>query len=93
MASLLDTLFSIDFSPFSLQVVLLARDTPTNHPAVKELGLDLALWQPLIVDRQFVDWLVKHPSDQVGCLVMMPQSTSNDDRPKEKLRARQPMGT
>jgi regulator of nonsense transcripts 1 len=48
-----------------LQVVLLARDTPPNHPAAKELGLDLALWQPLIMDRQFVDWLVKHPSDQV----------------------------
>lgn len=46
--------------------MLLARDTPAGAPAVKELGLDLALWQPLIVDRQFVDWLVKHPSDQVG---------------------------
>ena len=46
-------------------MVLLARDTPPNHPAAKELGLDLALWQPLIMDRQFVDWLVKHPSDQV----------------------------
>jgi RNA helicase (UPF2 interacting domain) len=54
-----------------LQVVLLARDTPPNHPAAKELGLDLALWQPLIMDRQFVDWLVKHPSDQVH----IPRST------------------
>jgi len=46
-------------------VVLLARDTPAGAPAVKELGLDLALWQPLITDRQFVDWLVRHPADQV----------------------------
>jgi len=42
-----------------------ARDTPANAPAVRELDLDLSLWQPLIVDRQFVAWLVKEPTEQV----------------------------
>ncbi len=27
--------------------------------------MDLSLWQPLIEDRAFVPWLIKHPSDQV----------------------------
>ena len=59
-------------------MVLLARDTPPNHPAAKELGLDLALWQPLIMDRQFVDWLVKHPSDQVHPPFLPPGSAHRD---------------
>lgn len=42
-----------------------ARDTAPNAAAVKELDLDLSLWQPLIVDRQFVSWLVKEPTEQV----------------------------
>ncbi len=41
------------------------RDTPANAPGLKELSLDLSLWQPLIEDRAFVPWLIKHPSDQV----------------------------
>ena len=32
---------------------------------MRELDLDLSLWQPLIVDRQFVSWLVKEPTEQV----------------------------
>lgn len=31
---------------------------------IKDLDLDLSLWQPLIEDRQFVPWLVKVPSEQ-----------------------------
>ena len=42
-----------------------ARDTPPNSPAVRELNLDLSLWQPIVVDRQFVSWLVKEPTEQV----------------------------
>ena len=48
-----------------LSSFLQARDTPPNAAAVKELNLDLSLWQPLIVDRQFVSWLVKEPTEQV----------------------------
>jgi len=29
-------------------VVLLARDTPANHPTIKDLNLDLTEWQPII---------------------------------------------
>ena len=49
--------------PFLLPaVVLLARDTAAGAPALKDLDVDMAAWQPLIEDRAFVDWLVKHPS-------------------------------
>lgn len=44
-------------------VVLLARDTPPNHPAIRDLGLDLAHWSPVIEDRQFVPWLIREPAD------------------------------
>ena len=40
------------------------RDTAPSAPGLKELALDLTLWQPLIEDRAFVPWLVKHPSNQ-----------------------------
>lgn len=49
----------------SYRSYLQSRDTPPNAAAVKELDLDLSLWQPLIVDRQFVSWLVKEPTEQV----------------------------
>ena len=49
-----------------------ARDTAPNAAAVKELDLDLSLWQPLIVDRQFVSWLVKEPTEQVPSLHTAP---------------------
>lgn len=45
-------------------VVLLARDTPPNAPAVKDLGVDMAQWQPIVEDRMFVPWLVKPPGDE-----------------------------
>lgn len=52
---------------FTLQaentMVLLARDTPANAPAIRDLGLDLLLWQPIIEDRAFVPWLVAAPTE------------------------------
>ncbi|KAI8467101.1 MAG: P-loop containing nucleoside triphosphate hydrolase protein [Monoraphidium minutum] len=44
-------------------VVLLARDTPPNAPAVKDLGVDMSQWQPIVEGRAFVPWLVKPPGD------------------------------
>lgn len=32
-------------------VVLLARDTPVNHPTIKDLNLDLTQWQPIVEVR------------------------------------------
>ena len=46
-------------------VVLLCRDTAPSAPGLRELSLDLALWQPLIEDRAFVPWLVRQPPEQV----------------------------
>lgn len=43
--------------------MLLARDTPPNAPAVRDLGVDMAQWAPVVEDRTFVPWLVKPPSD------------------------------
>ncbi len=64
--------FALGFVPVKAEhtVVLLARDTPANAPAIKDLQLDLGQWAPLIEDRAFVDWLVAIPTDQVwewGC--------------------------
>eukprot|EP01025_Chloroclados_australasicus_P031642 TRINITY_DN3197_c1_g1_i1.p1 TRINITY_DN3197_c1_g1~~TRINITY_DN3197_c1_g1_i1.p1 ORF type:complete len:1086 (-),score=127.84 TRINITY_DN3197_c1_g1_i1:961-3822(-) len=58
--------FSLGFVPVKTEntVVLLARDVTANTPEVKELNLDLSLWEPIIEDRAFVSWLVKTPSDQ-----------------------------
>jgi hypothetical protein len=50
--------------PICPQVVLLARDTPPNAPAVRDLGVDMSQWQPIIEDRCFVPWLVKPPGDE-----------------------------
>ena len=65
--------FALGFVPVKAgnSVVLLCRDTPASAPGLKDLDLDLALWQPLIEDRAFVPWLVRQPSEQVrstfGC--------------------------
>ena len=48
-------------------VVLLCRDHPSGAPGIRDLDLDVTLWQPLIEDRGFVPWLVNHPGEQV-CL-------------------------
>jgi len=51
-------------------VVLLARDPSMNvagGAAAKQLAdmnLDLAQWQPLIADKQFLPWLVKNPDEK-----------------------------
>lgn len=57
--------FVLGFVPVKSEntVVLLARDTPHNAPATKDLNLDMSQWQPIIEDRAFVHWLVKHPSE------------------------------
>jgi regulator of nonsense transcripts 1 len=35
-------------APAENTVVLLARDTPVNHPTIKDLNLDMSQWQPII---------------------------------------------
>lgn len=51
-------------------VVLLARDPSMNvaggAPAkqLADMNLDLAQWQPLIADKQFLPWLVKNPDEK-----------------------------
>ena len=54
-------IFVLGFVPLASEntVVLLARDTPASHPAIRELNLDVAQWQPIIEGRSFVNWLVK----------------------------------
>lgn len=58
--------FLLGFVPVRSEntVVLLARDTPPNCPAIKELDLDLSQWQAIIEDRAFVNWLVKTPTGE-----------------------------
>eukprot|EP00878_Enallax_costatus_P012969 GHUV01013545.1.p1 GENE.GHUV01013545.1~~GHUV01013545.1.p1 ORF type:complete len:870 (+),score=258.03 GHUV01013545.1:596-3205(+) len=58
--------FSLGFVPVAGDntVVLLARDTPASGPAVRDLGVDMSQWQPIIEDRQFVKWLVKPASEE-----------------------------
>lgn len=58
--------FSLGFVPVAGDntVVLLARDTPPNHPSTRDLGVDMSQWQPIIEDRQFVAWMVKVPSEE-----------------------------
>lgn len=55
--------FALGFVPLAGEhtVVLLARDTPASHPAIKDLDLDVSAWAPLVEDRAFVDWLVRAP--------------------------------
>lgn len=58
--------FALGYVPLKDEntVVLLARDTPASAPAIKDLNVDMTQWQPLIADRAFVDWLVRHPSPE-----------------------------
>lgn len=56
--------FALGFVPVKTEntVVLLSREVHPNHQAysaIKDLDLDLNLWQPIIVERSFVPWLVK----------------------------------
>ena len=59
--------FALGFVPVKSEnsVVLLCRDHPASASGIKELNLDLTLWQPLIEDRAFMPWLVKQPTQQV----------------------------
>jgi len=59
--------FGLGFVPVKSEnsVVLLCRDHPATASGIKELNLDLNLWQPLIEDRAFMPWLVKQPTQQV----------------------------
>jgi regulator of nonsense transcripts 1 len=45
-------------------VVLMCRDPCLHQNQLKETEWDLTKWSPLIEDRQFLQWLVKFPSDQ-----------------------------
>ena len=58
--------FALGYCPLKDEntVVLLARDTSASNPAIKDLNLDMAQWQSLIVDRAFIDWLVKEPGPE-----------------------------
>lgn len=64
--------FGLGFVPVKSEnsVVLLCRDHPASASGIKELNLDLSLWQPLIEDRAFMPWLVKQPTQQVPELSM-----------------------
>jgi regulator of nonsense transcripts 1 len=57
--------FALGYVPLKDEntVVLLCRDTVATSPSIKDLNLDMSQWQPLIADRAFVDWLVRHPSE------------------------------
>lgn len=59
--------FGLGFVPVKSEnsVVLLCRDHNASASGIKELNLDLSLWQPLIEDRAFMPWLVKQPTPQV----------------------------
>ena len=53
--------FQLGFVPVKEDlVVLLARDTEVNHT---EYDWDLSKWAPLVQEKEFVQWLVKKPSD------------------------------
>ena len=59
--------FALGFVPLKAEnsVVLLCRDHTPGAAGIRDLDLDLSLWQPLIEDRAFVSWLVKTPTEQV----------------------------
>eukprot|EP00775_Hariotina_reticulata_P013312 gene13312-13441_t len=73
--------FSLGFVPVAGDntVVLLARDTAANSPAVRDLGVDMSQWQPIIEDRQFVKWMVKIPNDEekARALRLTPQQVNS----------------
>ncbi len=58
--------------------MLLARDTPVNHPTIKDLDLDLTQWQPIVEERGLVSWLVKVPTElELGRARQLPLSAIN----------------
>lgn len=58
--------FNLGFIPCKDEnvVVLATRDSAQSNPAaLKELNLDISLWEPLIQDKAFLPWLVKEPDE------------------------------
>ena len=58
--------FNLGFIPCKDEnvVVLATRDAAASNPAVlKELNLDLTLWEPLISDKVFLPWLLNIPEE------------------------------
>ena len=56
--------FNLGFVPCKDEnvVVLVTREAAQSNPAtLKELNLDLALWEPLIQDKVFLPWLLQMP--------------------------------
>mmetsp|Transcript_4471 Transcript_4471/g.13558 ORF Transcript_4471/g.13558 Transcript_4471/m.13558 type:complete len:1016 (+) Transcript_4471:86-3133(+) len=45
-------------------VVLLCREPCLHASGLRDMNWDLDQWQPLIDDRSFLPWLVKHPADK-----------------------------
>ena len=45
-------------------VLLLCRDTPAAAPGLRGLDVDLGAWAPVVLDRAFVPWLVRPPTDE-----------------------------
>ena len=64
--------FALGFVPVKSEnsVVLLCRDHSASAAGIKELNVDISLWQPLIEDRAFMPWLVKQPTQQVRDLLL-----------------------
>jgi len=58
--------FTLGFIPCKDEnvVVLVNRDAALSNPAaLKELNLDLSLWEPLIQDKVFLPWLLNVPEE------------------------------
>ncbi len=70
--------FALGFVPVKSEnsVVLLCRDHSASAAGIKELNLDISLWQPLIEDRAFMPWLVKQPTQQVQISILTVISNS-----------------
>jgi regulator of nonsense transcripts 1 len=58
--------FVLGFVPASASsvVVLLCRVCVETVPGLKDMDWELSQWHPLIQDRQFLNWLIKTPSDE-----------------------------
>ena len=58
--------FNLGFIPCKDEnvVVLATRDAAQSNPAaLKELNLDISLWEPLIQAKVFLPWLVQVPEE------------------------------
>lgn len=57
--------FSLGFIPAKSDtvVVLLCRQPCAAGSSAKDMSWDVSRWQPLVEDRQFLNWIVQPPSD------------------------------